>query len=190
MVINFSNIGGGGGGSYTLPIASDTTLGGVKVGSGLTIDASTGVLSAEGEETYYLDDMTTEEKIALWTKLSGHTQDNLNITVIKGDGEDKSRCISYAQGSGGEIYFTFIGRQYPSYWFLQSNGNLNLHHMYNLDDIKTYTAGSGITINNNAISAVVDSTMDATSTNPVQNNVVKTYVDTMVGNIESLLASI
>lgn len=50
MIINFSNIGsaGGSGGTYTLPIATETRLGGVKVGSGLTIDHSTGVLSASG----------------------------------------------------------------------------------------------------------------------------------------------
>lgn len=36
------------GGSYELPIASDTTLGGVKVGEGLSIDAESGVLSASG----------------------------------------------------------------------------------------------------------------------------------------------
>ena len=38
--------GGGGGGSYTLPKASASTLGGIKVGSGLTI--TDGVLSADG----------------------------------------------------------------------------------------------------------------------------------------------
>lgn len=37
-----------GGGGYELPIASAETLGGVKVGSNLTIDAETGVLSATG----------------------------------------------------------------------------------------------------------------------------------------------
>ena len=40
--------GGGGGGSYTLPIASASTLGGVKVGTGLSIDSTTGVLTANG----------------------------------------------------------------------------------------------------------------------------------------------
>lgn len=40
--------GSGGGGSYTLPIASATVLGGVKVGTGLSIDSSTGVLNATG----------------------------------------------------------------------------------------------------------------------------------------------
>ena len=39
--------GGGGGGGYVLPIASASTLGGIKVGSGLSIDAN-GVLSATG----------------------------------------------------------------------------------------------------------------------------------------------
>lgn len=46
-----SSSGGGGGGSYTLPIASASTLGGVKVGSGLSIDSSTGVMSASGGST-------------------------------------------------------------------------------------------------------------------------------------------
>ena len=39
--------GSGGGGSYTLPTASNSVLGGVKVGTGLSIDGS-GVLSATG----------------------------------------------------------------------------------------------------------------------------------------------
>lgn len=39
--------GGGGGGSYVLPIASDTRLGGIKVGDGLSIDPY-GILTAEG----------------------------------------------------------------------------------------------------------------------------------------------
>lgn len=49
MIINFSNIGSGsgGGGSYTLPVASQNTLGGVKIGSGLTIDSG-GTLSVSG----------------------------------------------------------------------------------------------------------------------------------------------
>jgi len=33
---------------YTLPVASSSTLGGIKVGSGLSIDSSTGVLTASG----------------------------------------------------------------------------------------------------------------------------------------------
>lgn len=53
--------GGGGGESYTLPTASATTLGGVKVGSGLSIDGN-GVLSAgggSGKQIYELSDNGT-----------------------------------------------------------------------------------------------------------------------------------
>lgn len=38
----------GGGGGYELPIASANTLGGVKIGEGLTINAETGVLNSSG----------------------------------------------------------------------------------------------------------------------------------------------
>lgn len=45
MIINFDRLGQGGG-SYVLPTATDSRLGGVKVGNGLSID-SNGVLSAK-----------------------------------------------------------------------------------------------------------------------------------------------
>ena len=49
MIINFDNIGntGGGGGGYVLPVATANRLGGIKVGSGLTI-TNDGVLSTSG----------------------------------------------------------------------------------------------------------------------------------------------
>ena len=49
--------GGGGGGSYVLPIASASVLGGIKVGSNLSID-SNGVLSASGGGGYVLPEAT------------------------------------------------------------------------------------------------------------------------------------
>lgn len=49
MIIDFINLNGGGGGSYTLPIASNSTLGGIKVGSGLTINHESGLLSADAQ---------------------------------------------------------------------------------------------------------------------------------------------
>lgn len=51
MIISLSNInfggGSGGGGEYHLPVATATRLGGIKVGSGLTI-TNDGILSSEG----------------------------------------------------------------------------------------------------------------------------------------------
>ena len=49
---------GGGGGE--LPIASADTLGGIKVGSGLSINSETGVLSADGGEPYVLPIASSE----------------------------------------------------------------------------------------------------------------------------------
>jgi hypothetical protein len=48
-------------GSYTLPIASSTTLGGIKIGSGLTINSS-GVLSTTG-----LSGLGLQDYVARWT---------------------------------------------------------------------------------------------------------------------------
>ena len=46
MIIDFRNMNGGGGGGYVLPVATDTRLGGVKVGDFLSIN-SAGTLSVE-----------------------------------------------------------------------------------------------------------------------------------------------
>ena len=45
MIVNKYKGNGGGGGGYVLPVATASRLGGVKVGSGLTIDGA-GVLSS------------------------------------------------------------------------------------------------------------------------------------------------
>ena len=49
---NWTEIGSGSG-SYTLPIASSTILGGIKVGTNLSIDSATGILSATDTNTTY-----------------------------------------------------------------------------------------------------------------------------------------
>ena len=84
MIINFSNIGSGtgGGGSYTLPVASANELGGVKIGSGISIDQE-GVISAQGGkndivlDVAELDNMSYADRKVLWDEvyekiLAGH----------------------------------------------------------------------------------------------------------------------
>ena len=84
MIINFSNIGSGtgGGGSYTLPVASASVLGGVKIGQGISIDQD-GVISAQGGkndivlDVAELDNMRYADREVLWDEvyekiLSGH----------------------------------------------------------------------------------------------------------------------
>jgi hypothetical protein len=68
-------LGSGGGSTYTLPTASGSTLGGVKVGSGLAIDGS-GILSATGggssvAATNWVDVTSTRSLVTTYTNSSG-----------------------------------------------------------------------------------------------------------------------
>ena len=58
MIINFGVLGGGGGGEYHLPTATASRLGGVKIGSGVTV-SNDGTISVEGgggsAETYTIE---------------------------------------------------------------------------------------------------------------------------------------
>ena len=65
---------GGGGSSYELPVASETQLGGVKVGDGLSIND--GVLSAD---PYTLPEATVETR---GTVKSAESQDEINTTDL------------------------------------------------------------------------------------------------------------
>lgn len=53
---------GGGGGGYVLPVASADTLGGVKIGEGLSIDAETGELSNTNPTPYTPVNYSTTEQ--------------------------------------------------------------------------------------------------------------------------------
>lgn len=49
MIIDFNNRGGGSGSGYTLPVATQSTLGGVKIGQGIDVD-SAGTISVSGSD--------------------------------------------------------------------------------------------------------------------------------------------
>ena len=74
--------------SYSLPIATASTLGGIKIGSGLTIDPVTGVVTAAG--TYNLPTAST-------TQLGGVKVDGTTITI------NGSGVISSAGGGSGSV---------------------------------------------------------------------------------------
>ena len=65
---------GGGGASYELPVASENTLGGIKVGNGLSINE--GVLSAD---PYTLPEATVETRGVV---KSAESQDEINTTDL------------------------------------------------------------------------------------------------------------
>ena len=67
QLLNALNSGGGGGGdgSYTLPIASDSVLGGVKIGNGLSIE-NDGKLNVNASVPSEVQYSTLEKRIGTW----------------------------------------------------------------------------------------------------------------------------
>lgn len=100
MIINFDNIGGsgGGGGQYVLPVATANRLGGIKVGSGLTIDAA-GVLSTSGGTA---PSGEGNVKVYLYDELySGDTYDHYSTSV-----PDEMEALAK---SGTPVYILYTG---------------------------------------------------------------------------------
>ena len=89
MIVN--KFGGNGGGGYVLPVASQSTLGGVKIGSGISIDSG-GTISAEGGSGGG-DYMIVEALSAITTPTDGmiayvpaHTETYTGYTISNADG--------------------------------------------------------------------------------------------------------
>ena len=80
---NSENNGDGGGEHYVLPIASAETLGGVKVGENLSIDA-TGVLSASGGGGGSDNYTNTEQKVGTWFGADLYRKSYYFKNVVKG----------------------------------------------------------------------------------------------------------
>ena len=145
MIINFSNIGSGtgGGDSYTLPVASASVLGGVKIGSGINIDQD-GVISAQSGkndivlDVAVLDNMSYADREVLWDEvyekiLAGHR--------IYAKGEVRGEMGYYAYlplekykaetntsaHIGGFLFFTLKDKDENLYlrFSFSSAGNLN-----------------------------------------------------------------
>lgn len=133
--------GGGGGGGYVLPTASANTLGGVKVGENLSIDAN-GVLSAEGGGGAAIVELTTADYnypaanpqyVALWLLPEGlyHIEDTNNVQA-------KFSTSSWA----GEVGATFLVTTEPgneqSYKTIYEFGNLSSTDRYGSQMLRGY----------------------------------------------------
>lgn len=80
--------GGGGGGTYTLPIASDSVLGGVKVGNGLSIE-NDGKLNVNATVSSEVQYSTLEKKIGTWVDGASLYEKTL-VGTIQLDGRNES----------------------------------------------------------------------------------------------------
>lgn len=156
--------------NYTLPIATSSALGGVKGGSNVAISAA-GVMSvdlsayqttADADEKYYTKDSATTDLAKKVDKVTGKGLSTEDYTTA-----EKTKLAGIAEGA--------------------NNYTLPVASDTVLGGVKV---GSGITIDKNgaisATSVTVDSTLSADSTNPVQNKVIKSALDSMQTAINAL----
>ena len=108
MIIDFSNVnGGGGGGGYTLPIASQSTLGGIKVGQNLTIDSG-GTLSADAQAVSVATTATTGV-VQVGSGLSITSGGVLSTDIDLSNYAEKSDLEDYATNESLSAYQTTQG---------------------------------------------------------------------------------
>lgn len=140
---------GGGGGSYTLPAATASTLGGIKVGPGLSVEAD-GTLSATGGG------------ITVDSALSGFSENPVQNKVVKAALDGKSptgHTHTYSEISGTPTIPTSL----PNPNALTFTGAVS----------GTYDGSAAKTINiPDGSSVTVDSALSGFSENPVQNKTV------------------
>lgn len=140
---------GGGGGSYTLPAATADTLGGIKVGPGLSVEAD-GTLSAMGGG------------ITVDSALSGFSENPVQNKVVKAALDGKSptgHTHTYSEISGTPTIPTSL----PNPNALTFTGAVS----------GTYDGSAAKTINiPDGSSVTVDSALSGFSENPVQNKTV------------------
>lgn len=123
--------GGGGGGSYTLPIASDSVLGGVKIGNGLSIE-NDGKLNVNATVSNEVQYSTLEKRIGTWVDGTPLFEKTL-IGTIQLDGRTES-----VLGSKSELLpnatVRFIDSSMTTDIMTIVDGFVHIY-IYNIDDI-------------------------------------------------------
>ena len=165
MIINFSNIGSGtgGGGSYKLPIASASVLGGVKIGSGINIDQD-GVISAQGGGSggYNVVDTLPEtgsatEGALYYLKAYVESVDYRGISISTTSSEGYVAHIYDGEGNEKSVYISgtdfhwgyqndgqYHKKDDAEFWYKTNNANKTIN-VYLPDDTWTVTLEEGAT---------------------------------------------
>ena len=171
--INGQDLGVAASGGYTLPIASATTLGGIKVGENLTITED-GTLSAQaGAEDVIIPyktftDYSDEEKTSIADKLLNCINAVKSLTKICYlEATSAYYPLSGIVNDGNNIRFMFIILEGFTQIQVTYTVSIMLNTLINVT-LNTYDA--------------VDSAMSDTSEKPVQNKVIKSYVDNLMSD--------
>lgn len=170
-------------GYTTVPVASATTLGGVKVGKNLTIEQD-GTLNAQAGGS-------TEDVIIIYKSFSDYTEEEkTNIA------NNLLSCVDSNNSLTKICYLEVDGFYSPLCKIIDIENNIDFIFIVILGFTQIQVTYTVSTMSNTLINVTlntydaVDSAMSDTSENPVQNKVIKQYVDNLVGNIETVLQTI
>lgn len=133
QLLNALNNGGGGGGdgSYTLPIASESVLGGVKVGNGLSIE-NDGKLNVNANVSSEVQYSTVEKRIGTWVDGTALYEKTL-IGTIQLDGRTES-VLGSISGLLPNANVKFIDSSMITDTFTIVDSFVSVY-LYNADDI-------------------------------------------------------
>lgn len=144
-----------------VPTASTTTLGGIKVGDNLSIDAS-GVLSADDCPVYTANNVTpTADTTAAWKTALGGV--GVYFTWYNATGKFTKQPSQY-----GFLMTVIGGSDVRQEWWTQTNGWRGVR-TGNTSGWSSFSGSDGTFV---SMGAKVDSSLSTSSANPVQNKVV------------------
>lgn len=149
-----------------IPVASAGTLGGIKVGSNLSINAS-GVLSADSCPVYTANNVTpSADTTAAWkTALGG---EGVYFTWYNATGKFTKQPAQY-----GFLMTIIGGSDVRQEWWTQTGG----WHGVRTGNSSGWSSFSGSDGTFISMGAKVDSSLSTSSANPVQNQVVTTKIN-------------
>lgn len=126
---------GGGGGGYELPIASAGTLGGVKIGSGLSITSS-GVLSSSGGHNYsstevdtgikWIDGKTIYQKTITSRATTSNT--SIDLSTLSIDLIIKLEAVKVADVGNNMVWLNYYAsnEDWFQFYYKQTDGDHSL----------------------------------------------------------------
>lgn len=141
--------------AYSLPIASATVLGGIKVGKNLSIDPATGALSGVAD-THYANTFTI--KGAGTTAATFNQSSDATLNIAAGTG------ISISATSGTiTIANTVANTHLKNFLDIQAAGTSVVKYTQDSDKTLKFVAGSNVTLTPNAANGTI--TIASTDTN-------------------------
>lgn len=141
--------------AYSLPIASATVLGGIKVGKNLSIDPATGALSGVAD-THYANTFTIKGAGTAAATFNQSSDATLNIAAGTG--------ISVSATSGTiTIANTVANTHLKNFLDIQAAGTSVVKYTQDSDKTLKFVAGSNVTLTPNAANGTI--TISSTDTN-------------------------